>query len=74
MLDDNIFSDCMLATIGLLGNLIEFSIHENSFFGPLPPELVNPKNLESLDLSMNYFSGSLPSSLGKSFQAFVLGC
>ncbi|CAO2046582.1 unnamed protein product [Urochloa humidicola] len=49
----------------LLPNLIQLTLENNSFEGPIPASLGNALGLEVIDLSLNNFSGKIPTSLGK---------
>ncbi|KAF1891005.1 hypothetical protein Lal_00001139 [Lupinus albus] len=43
------------------GNVVTFILRNNSFYGDIPKEILQLKELEVLDLGYNNFSGSFPS-------------
>ncbi|CAN6252316.1 unnamed protein product [Urochloa humidicola] len=49
----------------LLPNLIQLTLENNSFEGPIPASLGNALGLELVDLSLNNFSEHIPTTLGK---------
>ncbi|KAL3645824.1 hypothetical protein CASFOL_011004 [Castilleja foliolosa] len=75
-LPNHMLSGPLSPDIGKLESLQFLALHGNNFYGPIPPELGNCTqlqsielgnlfNLESLDVSSNILSGSIPDSLGK---------
>ncbi|CAL5020917.1 unnamed protein product [Urochloa decumbens] len=56
----------------LLPNLIQLTLENNSFEGPIPTSLGSILGLKMLDLSLNNFSGQIPTSLGKLSNLTVL--
>ncbi|CAN0891358.1 Leucine-rich repeat receptor-like serine/threonine/tyrosine-protein kinase SOBIR1 [Linum grandiflorum] len=53
-------SGTLSSEIGRLSELKELSLRNNRLVDRIPPELVNCKNLQTLDLSDNQFSGDVP--------------
>lgn len=47
-------------------------LRNNSFFGTIPKEIGELKELEILDLGFNNFSGPFPSDFGNSFSLTTL--
>ena len=66
-LDSNMLDKASLPpNIGeLFPNLVQLTLENNSFEGPIPASLGNALGLEMIDLSLNNFSGKIPTSLGK---------
>ena len=66
-LDNNMLDKASLPpNIGeLLPNLIQLTLQNNLFEGPIPASLGNAPGLKIIDLSSNNFSGQIPTSLGK---------
>ncbi|XP_066332040.1 receptor kinase-like protein Xa21 isoform X2 [Miscanthus floridulus] len=62
----NFLGKALPSNIGeLLPNLIEFTLENNTFEGPIPASLGNALGLQTLDLSSNNFTGKIPTSFGK---------
>jgi len=55
-----------------LPNLVQLTLQNNSFEGPIPASLGNALVLEVIDLSSNNLSGQIPTSLGKLLNLTVL--
>ncbi|KAJ1421471.1 Tyrosine-protein kinase, active site [Sesbania bispinosa] len=47
----------------LFPNLLSLNIHNNSFYGTLPPQIINMSKLNHLNLSLNSFGGYIPKEL-----------
>jgi hypothetical protein len=65
-LESNTFEIHLPPEIGQLNRLVSLSVKNNSFYGPIPSELGDLRDLrEKLDLSENDFTGQIPSELGR---------
>ncbi|XP_062073808.1 receptor-like protein EIX2 [Humulus lupulus] len=66
-LDGNLFDSFtgeISDEIGVFENLVHLSLIHNNFFGPIPMSICqNLRSIESLDISKNNFSGSIPECL-----------
>ncbi|KAM7465223.1 hypothetical protein LguiB_012785 [Lonicera macranthoides] len=71
-LDGNQFTGSLPSSLANLTKLTSFSISHNSLNGSIPSEVLgNIKNLRSLDLSRNLFSGPIPSFIELSYNKLV---